>query len=95
MTRTEPVVIREELDYGIEELCKTVHHRELTFTQEQKQIGDTVMKAVDKNKPLTKFIDVTPRWMTRCARSVRVAPTWGRRSPARSAPAGSTSTVLG
>ena len=57
ITCTEPAVIREELQYEIEELVNIVDERVPTFTPEQSAIYDYVMEAVNSNKPTQLFID--------------------------------------
>ena len=57
ITSTEPAVIREELDYNIEELTATVAERTPSFTPEQLAIYNIVLEAVRKNDQLLIFID--------------------------------------
>ena len=53
----QPAVIREELDFNTVELNDTVHHRLPTFTEEQKNVFETIMNAVSNDEPLQAFID--------------------------------------
>ena len=57
ITSTEPVVIREEKDYNIDELRTTVLETVAKFTTEQAAVFETVMDAVKERKPLCAFID--------------------------------------
>ena len=50
-------VIREELDFNVEDLSKTVDERVPTFTPEQATVFDTVLSSVRQEKPLQVFID--------------------------------------
>ena len=57
MTSTQPAVIREELDYNLEEVSASVEDRVPTFTTEQRCIFNRVMDAVQKGTQLLLFID--------------------------------------
>ena len=57
MTSVQPAVIREELDYDIENLQAAVEGRVPTFTAEQRSIYDKVMNAVQDNSQILVFID--------------------------------------
>ena len=57
MTSIQPAVIREELDFNTVELNDTVHHRLPTFTEEQKNVFETIMNAVSNDEPLQAFLD--------------------------------------
>ena len=57
LTNTEPVLIREEKDYDVNELLQRVHNTVPMFTQEQSEIFQTVMEAVESQKSLCVFID--------------------------------------
>ena len=50
-------IIREEMDYNIEELSSIVEEREPNFTDEQRTIFQTVMNAVTQGTELLVFID--------------------------------------
>ena len=54
---TDPVVIREEKDYDVEELKATVDETVNKFTNEQADIFKRVMNAVSQRKPMCAFID--------------------------------------
>ena len=53
----QPAVIREELDFDVEELSNNVEERLPTFTSEQSIVFEAVMNAVKEEKPLQAFID--------------------------------------
>ena len=57
ITSTDPVVIREELDYDRDELMANVENTVPTFTDEQANIYNTIMEAVKESKPVQVFID--------------------------------------
>ena len=57
ITSTDPVVIREEKDYDVDELRTTVQETVEKFTEEQAAVFETVMEAVREKKPLCAFID--------------------------------------
>ena len=57
ITSVLPAVIREELQFDVQELAHTVEERVPTFTEEQRYIFDTVMEHLRSNKPLQIFID--------------------------------------
>ena len=52
-----PALIREELDFDIEQLRDTVVDRQSKFTDSQRAVLETVMYAVENSKPLSLFID--------------------------------------
>ena len=54
---TLPIVIREELNFDIKELEGMLKERVELFTDEQKDVFDTVLEAVREEKPLAMFID--------------------------------------
>ena len=54
---TDPVVIREEKDFDVEELRATVEETVKKFTDEQAEIFKKVMDAVSQKKPMCAFID--------------------------------------
>ena len=53
----QPAVIREELDFDIEELTNVVTERVPSFTPEQSQVFQTILNAVENEIPLQAFID--------------------------------------
>ena len=57
VARTDPVVIREELDFDVDELRTTVEQRVPSFTDEQRTIYDEVMGAVRGKQSLVAFVD--------------------------------------
>ena len=57
IVRTEPAVIREEMNFIIEDLQAAVNDRLPNFTQEQQVIFDLVLEAVNSDKELCLFID--------------------------------------
>ena len=57
ITSTDPVVIREEKDFDVDELRITVQETVEKFTEEQAAVFETVMGAVRERKPLCAFID--------------------------------------
>ena len=57
ITSTQPAVIREELDYNIEELTSAVQDKTPMFTQEQSHIYRTIIEAVQNQESLQVFID--------------------------------------
>ena len=57
IANTEPVLIREEKDYSVEELSSTVQEKVQMFTPEQLKIFEDILEAVKGNKPLCGFID--------------------------------------
>ena len=57
VTNTDPVVIREEKDYCVQELVSSVNNLTPMFTPEQAYIFETIMGAVKEKKPLCAFID--------------------------------------
>ena len=50
-------LIREELEFDVEDLEKLVNERSNMFTESQKIVFDTVMKSVINQEPLALFID--------------------------------------
>ena len=56
ITSTEPVVIREEKDYDVEQLVDAVEDLVPKFTQAQTEIFETVLGAVRAQEPLQLFI---------------------------------------
>ena len=54
---TEPAIIREEMDYNLEDLSAVVQEREPNFTDEQRVIFQAVMEAVTDKSQLLIFID--------------------------------------
>ena len=56
-TNVIPVLIKEELDFNIDELRETLNDKQSKFTDSQKKVFDTVMHAVEHGKPLALFID--------------------------------------
>ena len=57
ITNIDPVVIREEKDYCLQELVSSVNNNIPLFTPGQAQIFETVMHAVKHNQQLSLFID--------------------------------------
>ena len=57
VTSTEPVVIREEMDYDRSELEASVQDVIPKFTQDQAEIFKIVLKAVKENQSMWAFID--------------------------------------
>ena len=57
LTSTEAAVIREELDYNVEDLIETVAERTPSFTAEQSEVFSIVMDAVRSQSSLLIFID--------------------------------------
>ena len=57
ITCLEPAVIREELEYNVDDLTAVVEERLPSFTQEQADIFNTVMDAVNLDASLLVFID--------------------------------------
>ena len=53
----EPAVIREEMDYDLDTLNSVVEERQPVFTQEQSEIFNTVMEAVESKQAMQIFID--------------------------------------
>ena len=52
-----PVLIQEELEFDIEVLRRVVEERQNKFTDSQRKVFDTVMKAVEVKEPLCVFVD--------------------------------------
>ena len=59
ITSIQPAVIREELDYNIEELTETVEARLPNFTPEQEEIFTKVMESVRNNEQCLVFISAS------------------------------------
>ena len=57
ITSTDPVVIREEKDFDVDELRTTVQETVDKFTEEQAAVFEAVMAAVKERKSLCAFID--------------------------------------
>ena len=57
IANTMAAVIREELQFNVQELAQMVEERLPTFTQEQRQIFDVVMEHVNAGKPFQAFIN--------------------------------------
>ena len=57
MTGNLPVMIREELAFSRDEMKELARERYGQFTQEQRQIFDTILEAVSSNIPMQVFID--------------------------------------
>ena len=57
ITSTDPVVIREEKDYHVDDLRAAVEETAEKFTEEQAAVFETVMAAVREGRPLCAFID--------------------------------------
>ena len=57
ITSTDPVVIREEMDYDISELRTTVEDTVVKFTEDQVAIFQVVIDAVMEKRSLCAFID--------------------------------------
>ena len=57
ITSTDPVVIREEKDFDVDELRTTVQETVDKFTEEQAAVFKAVMAAVKERKSLCAFID--------------------------------------
>jgi ATP-dependent DNA helicase PIF1 len=56
-TDSLPVLIKEELDFDIEDLRKLVEDRKSKFTESQKKVFDTAIAAVTEEIPVHIFID--------------------------------------
>ena len=56
-TSIYPVLIREELDFDLEDLSKILTEQQCKFTKSQRIVFDTVMEAVKNRSPLSLFID--------------------------------------
>ena len=57
VTNIQPAVIREELDFDVQELVERVNVRTPTFTPEQQTIHARICNAVQSNEELAVFID--------------------------------------
>ena len=57
ITSILPAVIREELQFDVEQEAYAVEERFPTFTEEQRSIFETVMENVRSNRPIQIFID--------------------------------------
>ena len=53
----EPAVIREELDYVFEDLERVRDERVPTFTEEQREVYETILNAVRNQESKQVFID--------------------------------------
>ena len=56
-TSNEPVIIREEKDFDVPELEAQAENVRQKFTDSQKEVYDTILKAVKEDSPLQLFID--------------------------------------
>ena len=56
-TNNEPVIIREEKDFDVEELENQAEEVRQKLTKAQKEVYDTIMKAVKDEKQLLLFVD--------------------------------------
>ena len=56
LVNTEAAVIREEMDYDVNELAANVETTIPKFTEEQSEIFDTIMRAVQQQESLQVFI---------------------------------------
>ena len=56
LVNTEDAVIREEMDYDVNELLTNVGTVSINFNSDQQKIYDTVIEAVKKNESLQLFI---------------------------------------
>ena len=52
-----PALIREELDFDVEELKQFVNEKKPQLTESQKNVFETTLEAVESNKSLAVFID--------------------------------------
>ena len=57
MTGNLPVLIREELNFNTDSLKELSSERYGQFTEEQRQVFDTILDAVKRNLPLQLFIN--------------------------------------
>ena len=57
ITCTDPVVIREEKDFYVDELAANVEEVVPMFTHDQNEIYNIVLEAVKKNQSLWVFVD--------------------------------------
>ena len=57
ITSIQPVVIREELQYEVEDLMHMVEERVSSFTPEQEQVFNYVMESLRSDTPVQVFID--------------------------------------
>lgn len=57
MTGNIPVMIREELDFNIDQLRDISTERYRRFTEEQRHVFDTILNAVKSQSPFQVFID--------------------------------------
>ena len=57
LTSLDPVLVREEKDYDVQQLAHNVQVTVPQFTKEQSTIYEDVMNAVSNKKPLCVFID--------------------------------------
>ena len=56
-TNSIPALIKEELDFDIEELTQFLNHKRPQMTESQKNVFETTMEAVESNHSLVVFID--------------------------------------
>ena len=56
-----PVVVKEELDFNVNDLLKLANERKAVFTKSQKLVFDEVMEAVNNQDSLYQFIDARVR----------------------------------
>ena len=54
---TRPAVIREELDFDLDDMKRIVQERVPTFTDEQNEVFNVIIHAVENEMPLSCFID--------------------------------------
>ena len=52
-----PVVIKDELDFNIDEMQELVRKRQAQFTPEQEEVFSIVIGAIQQKKPLQLFLD--------------------------------------
>ena len=57
ITHTQPAIIREELDFFVQDLAEMVERQVPTLTDEQTVVFDTILDAVKLQKPLNVFLD--------------------------------------
>ena len=57
VSNMEPPFIREELDFDVDELKNLVEERVGTFTPEQANIFETILAAINEERPIQIFID--------------------------------------
>ena len=54
---SHPVLIREELDFDIDQLKETIQDKKSKLTNSQRIVFEKVLEAVENNKPFSLFID--------------------------------------